>query len=142
MLQLFYGDYMSYPEELAGRHLAENVNAKFRKHCLYMGIVASSETMIAKSKGLYRYLRKHGVYCIYVLLKNGVEKASAYQDVESVLIKNRVEYINYLDRGVDVLISDKEMSLDNLTAEVVLLSDMEANACHYVRGRLEKSDDT
>ena len=142
MLQLFYGDYMSYPEELVGRHLTENVNAKFRKHCLYMGIVASSEAMIAKSKGLYGYLRKHGVYCIYVLLKNGVEKASAYQDVESVLIKNRVEYINYLDRGVDVLISDKELFLDNLMAEVVLLSDMEANACHYVRGRLEKSDDT
>jgi len=142
MLQLFYGDYMSYPEELVGRHLTENVNAKFRKNCRYMGIIASSEAMLAKSKDLYNYLRNHGVYCIYVLLKNRIGKAGSYQEVEKALIENRVEYINYLDRGIDVLISDKEMSFDNTAAEVVLLSDMEANAYNDVKGRFEKSDDT
>lgn len=108
MLKLFYGDYMSYPDDLTGRHLTENASARFRKNYLYMGIVASSGTMIAKSKELYRHSRDNGIYCIYVLLKDRVDKASAYQEVERALIENRVEYINYLDRGFDVLISDNE----------------------------------
>lgn len=142
MLKLFYGDYMSYPEDLASRHLTENVNMRFRKNYLYMGIIVSSETMLAKSKALYGYFRNHGVYCIYVLLKNRIEKTSVYQEVERALIENRVEYISYLDRGFDVLISDKEMSYDHIATEVVLLSDMETNAYNYVMGHLEKSDET
>lgn len=108
MLKLFYGDYMSYPEDLTGIHLSENASARFRKNYLYMGIVASSGTMIAKSKELYRHSRNNGIYCVYVLLKDRIDKASAYQEVERVLIENRVEYINYLDRGFDVLISDNK----------------------------------
>ena len=142
MLQLFYGDYMSYPEELTCRHLTENINARFRKSCQYMGIVASGETVIAKSKELYRYFRNHGAYCIYVLLRNRVEKEGTYQEIERSLIENRVEYIKYLDRGIDVLICEKEMSFDNIAVKVVLLSDMEVNAYNGVKGCLEKSDDT
>lgn len=126
MLKIFFGDYMSYPKDLINKHLDENVTIRFKKNYIYIGIVASSCTMIAESKELYWCLRKHGVYCIYVFLSNEIDKGNTIQDVEEELVKNQVEFINYMDQGFDFLIINEGIKINAIAAETILLSDIAA----------------
>lgn len=126
MLKIFFGDYMSYPKDLICKHLDENVNARFKKNYTYIGIVASSRSMIAGSRELYSYLRKQGMYCIYVFLENEINKDNTAWDVEENLVESQVEYINYMDYGFDYLIIDDGISVDGIVVKTIQISDIAA----------------
>lgn len=111
MLEIFYKDYLTYPDDLTCKHLTETVSTRFRKNNKYVGIVASSEDLVDQAYDIYVKLRRNNIYCIYILDGKSLVRKESYNNIKQKLISKRVEYIEGCDSDLTVVIQEEQKKL-------------------------------
>lgn len=115
MLQLFFENYMDYPECLLDKHLRETVTMRLINHYLYIGIEICDTEALEEKIHIYNLLRENGYYCVFVM-KNKLYIDKKYeQRIVQVLQLWEVEYINESDSRLDYIISN---SKDNMKRKI------------------------
>lgn len=106
MLEIFYKEYMAYPDDLTCKHLTETVSARLRKNNKYVGIVTSSEDLIDLTYDIYEKLRRNNIYCIYILDVRSLARKENYNDIRQKLILKRVEYMEGCPSDLTAIIQE------------------------------------
>lgn len=117
MLQLFFENYMDYPECLLDKHLKEIVTMRLINHYLYIGIEICDTEMLEEKIHLYNLLRENGYYCVFILEKEQFIDRNYEQKMVQTLQLWEVEYTNESDSRLDYIISN---SKDNRKRKITM----------------------
>ncbi len=109
-LSFCFKDYDDYPNDLRGTHITEKTSEKLKRDYLYCGIAVYDSNSVTNYKWIYEYLRKNEVYCVYIMSRRFMDNSSKQSDITDRLINEQVEYIDYIDKKMQFIISPKEYS--------------------------------
>jgi len=115
-----FKNYEEYPQDLTCLHLTETVAEKLKRDYVYCGLIAACEDAVQALLQVYNDLRKRGVYCVYVIVCDRLRRAGS--GIRETLIREKVEYIDFLDDKMDFLLSVREADKTGMAGDKPVFS--------------------
>lgn len=124
-LSYCFKSYEDYPEDLTCLHLTEVVAEKLKRDYVYCGLIVTYGEAVHKILPIYNYLRESGIYCVYVMCSDCMGNSGS--TIRESLLKEKAEYINFIDNKMDFLLAVCGTDTTNLPVDipVFFIEDME-----------------